>query len=103
MSYTKPDDAPIKTQAEIEFNTSSYDTSPPGYPEWKIRNDYPPPKSENLTPGGPPAGTLDAPWLNVDPFANRAQYMDVIKEYCFEGMIDVDFVPQKNAVKFVLL
>lgn len=92
----------MATAAELQFNTSSKytDKVPSGYTAWQIRNDYPPGKPRGVAPGGPPAGTRDAPWVNIDPFKNTMRYMEVLKEYCFEGMTSVDFVPQKNTVRF---
>lgn len=98
MSYSKPDDSPVHP-AMVQFNTSSMYIVPQGYTAWQIRNDYPLPKPKDLTPGGPPPGVPDAPWLNEDPIANPARYLEIAKEYCLEGMIPVDFVPQKNKVR----
>ncbi|KAF5313168.1 hypothetical protein D9619_003440 [Psilocybe cf. subviscida] len=102
MSSAKPDGpGPVLTPAEVQFDTSSKftDKVPPGYTPWRIRNDYPPPKPADLVPEGPPAGTLDAPWLDVDPITHPERYLEIAKEHCFDGMIAVDFVPQKNRVR----
>ncbi|KAF8974266.1 hypothetical protein BDZ97DRAFT_1690029 [Flammula alnicola] len=92
------EDLPAPTPAELQFNTSSIYTVPPGYIAWQIRNDYPPPKPRDaeLAPEGPPAGTPDAPWLDIDPIKNSSYYMEIIKQYCFDGMVNNDFIPQKN-------
>ncbi|TFK44187.1 hypothetical protein BDQ12DRAFT_593696 [Crucibulum laeve] len=87
---------PAPTPDEIQFNTSSIYSVPPGYTAWEIRNDYPAPKPDDVAPEGPPIGTLDAPWLNVDPISNPQYYLEIIKTYCFDGMINNDFIPQKN-------
>lgn len=103
--------------AANEFHTSSLWPVPAGFEAWNIRNDYPSPRapirpqeqqgeqmayteSRDLPglPGLPPIGADDAPWLNIDFRGNPQQYTEVIKEYCFEGMTNVDFVPQNNPV-----
>lgn len=79
-----------KTIAEEQFHTSSLHNVPKGYTAWSIRNDYPP----RIIPPLPP----NAPWLTVDPTQQPKMYLELVKEYCFEGMINNDFVPQDNKV-----
>jgi hypothetical protein len=94
------------TPAEIQFNTSSVHDPPPGYTAWKISNKYPPPKSTisstvDALPGLPgqlPNGYGDAPWLEIDFKKDPRYYMDVVKEYCLEGMIECDFAVASNKV-----
>jgi len=100
MSLITQDSDP--TPAEIQFCISSIHPIPTGYTGWKIRNDYPSPKPGDLAPNIPlPGGKEDVPWLDVDPREDPEQYLNIIQEYCFEGMINNDFIPQKNQVRDV--
>ena len=87
---------PRYTPAEAQFNTSSAYPLPTGFEAWKIRNDYPAPKPKDLSGKAPP----DTPWLAIDPTKNPEHYLNIIREYCFEGMIGNDFIPQKNKVGY---
>jgi len=84
MSLTGP---PVFSTAAEEFNTSSLAPVPPGYTPWKIRNDYPKPK---------PYTPLDIFWVDIDPRNDPVGYMGAVKEYCFKGMVESDFIPQNN-------
>jgi hypothetical protein len=48
------------------------------------------------------APTNDAPWLAID-FNNGTtganNYLQALRDYSFEGMIDADFIPAKNSVR----
>ena len=94
--------------AVAEFNISSIEAVPPGFNAWQIRNDYPPP-AVNVQGGPIPAGPdplpgfEPTPWLDVDFQADPTQYINLIKEYFMEGMIQADFVPQDNHVRRFLL
>src|ERR1700683_4716057 len=99
------------TPAEVQFNTSSVHDPPPGYTAWKISNKYPPPKSTisstvDALPGLPgqlPNGYGDAPWLEIDFKKDPRYYMDIVKEYCLDGMIECDFEVASNEVISLLL
>jgi hypothetical protein len=82
------------TQAEQQFHTSSVYDVLNGYTAWSIRTDYPSPDStrQQLTPGP------DAPWLTVNPFKDPQGYLEIVKEYCFDGMVNNDFIPQDNTM-----
>lgn len=110
------DNDPIyRTRAEIEFHTSSRHLVPKGWQGrvWSIRNDYPTypdlgtvarsSRDMPVLPGPtlpPPSGgpLSDAPWLNIDFKTSPEEYCRIIKEYCFEGNVDNDFVLQNNQV-----
>jgi hypothetical protein len=94
------------TPAEEQFNTSSIYNPPAGYKRWTISNKYPSSKSTitgiGALPGLPgqlPDGSGDAPWLEIDFKKDPRYYMDVIKEYCLEGMIECDFEVASNKVR----
>ena len=108
MSSDSSSDNGYDTAAEAQFHTSSVYPVPAGYTAWVIRNDYPLPPSTSRNaaratglPIGQPAPD-QSPWLDFkfrdDPLGN----LDAIKEYFLEGMIESDFVPQLNTVRFVL-
>ena len=80
-----------KTPAQIQFDTSSvYRYPDSGYTLWKICNDYPSTAEHD-----------DYPWLQYDPMKDSEKYLNTIKEYCFEGMINNDFDPWKNKVTLI--
>jgi hypothetical protein len=107
------------TAAEVQFHTSYgfvvdgiQTIEPPK--DWKgrlfeIRNDYPKPgdaAATGLPPApGPerPAPSLDplkdARWLDIDFEKHPEEYCQVIKEYCFEGNVENEFVLQKNLIR----
>jgi hypothetical protein len=50
----------------------------------------------------PTAKAGDAPWLKIDfrkGVKEANDYLFAMRDYSFEGMIEVDFVPQKNTVR----
>ncbi|KAG8909046.1 hypothetical protein FRC01_007179, partial [Tulasnella sp. 417] len=112
-SSTPPSESPISsddegeyTPAEEQFHMSSNFPIPGDWqgPVFKIRNDYPQaPKSltaKKADPSIPLANTPDeAPWLKVDFKTNPLEYGSHVKEYCWEGNTDVDFVVQENLVR----
>lgn len=64
----------------------------PGQKMFSLSQDYPKTK---------PNPNSMAPFFNI-PWEDRATFMDwimAVREHCFEGMIDVDFIPQKNKVR----
>ena len=103
------------TPAEIQFNISSNYPTPQGFEAWKIRNDYPPPFPKvdvqgagsvgviPIFPGQLPGDTIGYPWLDIDPTKEPRKYLDYIREYCFEGNVENDFVVQDNKVGSSLL
>jgi hypothetical protein len=97
---------PIHTDAEAHFHTSSIYKVPDGHTAWVIRNDYPGPRVAAqgggviTAPGQLPPGMDPTPWLHVDFKTNPIEYMQLVKEYFLEGMIESDFVPQNNQVCF---
>ena len=90
--------------AIAEFHTSSYYDVPKGYDAWLIRNDYPAPYARAQggpiipSPGQLPPGNEPTPWLDVDFKTDPNRYIQLIKEYFMEGMLESNFVPQKNNV-----
>jgi hypothetical protein len=85
------------SEADTQFNTSSIYRVPSGYTAWEISNDYPRPHDGVL----PPSGQLPndpTSWLEVDFKTKPYRYLQLIKEYFLEGMIESDFVPQRNQV-----
>jgi len=93
------------TPAEEQFNTSSIHDPPAGYTRWTISNKYPSSKSTITSigtlpglPGQLPDGSDAAPWLEIDFKKDPRYYMDVVKEYCLEGMIECDFAVASNKV-----
>ena len=81
-------------------------------PLFKIKNNYPKPPSTSAAsisglpaaPGpdlGVPSDELEdrAPWLKIDFRKDPKQYCEVIKEYCWEGMVENDFDAHKNKVR----
>ncbi|KAH8681759.1 hypothetical protein BX600DRAFT_544267 [Xylariales sp. PMI_506] len=107
------------TEADIQFATSYGYTvngeqmikAPPNWTGrlFEIRNDYPKlaTLSENSLPGIPgpdfrlPGGSPadDAPWLKVDFRKEPDKYCSLIREYCYEGNVNNEFVLQKNSVR----
>jgi hypothetical protein len=77
------------TPAEEQFHTSSLFPVPAGYEKWLIRNDYPTGWTEQM---------WDAPWTDI-PLDKPGEIMKIMKEYCFEGMVENNFIPQKNRVR----
>jgi hypothetical protein len=77
------------TPAEQEFHTSSRFQVPAGYEKWLIRNDYPSGWTQQM---------WDAPWTDL-PLDDPTTFMQVMKEYCFEGMVENNFIPQNNHVR----
>jgi hypothetical protein len=80
-----------QTDAEKQFNTSSLYHVPDGYTPWSIRNDYP-----STTPAHDPT-----PLFGPDPITQSEKYLEAVKTYCLEGMVENDFVPQKNKVNLI--
>jgi hypothetical protein len=79
-----------QTPAQKQFHTSSIYPYPEGYTPFKIRNDYPlTPKRDHY------------PWLQFDPKKQSGDYLNAVKEYVFEGMIDNEFDPRKNTVNLI--
>ncbi|KAF2757845.1 hypothetical protein EJ05DRAFT_368530 [Pseudovirgaria hyperparasitica] len=50
-------------------------------------------------PDTPPIVGLDAPWLNYNFETDPEMYCSVIKEYCWAGNVNNDFVVRKNPVR----
>src|ERR1700730_2824952 len=106
-----------ETAAEAQFHTSSVYPVPKGYTAWEIRNDYPIPnlnfqriqsiqkkqKSVGLPIGLPPGEQDPTPWRDVDFQADPVKYLELVKEYFLEGMIESDFVLKNNTVRFLSL
>lgn len=64
---------------------------PAGGPWFKLSQAYPTAVPAN-----------DAPWLKINfkpSVKNANEYLYALRDYAFEGMIDVDFRPQDNAVR----
>jgi hypothetical protein len=97
-------DSPFETAAEAQFHTSSIYPLPAGFTAWVIRNDYPHPAAAAQggevipAPGQLPPGQDPIPWLEVNFKEQPIKYIQLVKEYFLEGMIESDFVPQKNQV-----
>ena len=108
-------DEPTYSPAEVQFHTSSIHPIPGGWKghEFKIRNDYPTydnptikraSRSDLPTLPGPsvPPPTMDpfrdAPWLKIDFREDPLRYCAYVKEYCWEGNVNNEFVVQKNTV-----
>ncbi|KAG9081252.1 hypothetical protein FRC06_005692 [Ceratobasidium sp. 370] len=79
------------TPAERQFHTSSSFPLPASstFEPWKIRNDYP------LQPPPDPCSSTNAPWLQVDFTKEPETYANVIRSYCFDGMVQNDFNAHK--------
>jgi hypothetical protein len=107
------------TPAEAQFTTSSMHPIPHGWTGgvWSIWNDYPTESPATITTrkcgsggkalpllptSGVPLSVRDprdeAPWLDVDFKVNPLLYCAVVKNYCWEGNVNNDFVVQKNTV-----
>jgi len=79
---------------------------------FKIRNDYPslqqvraeaakkwPQKNWPTIPGPDmPTYVPDAPWFRVDFKKDPLTFCQIIKEYCWEGNVNNEFVVQNNTV-----
>jgi hypothetical protein len=111
------------TEAEIQFNTSfghivngqQMIKPPEGWTGrlFQIKNDYPkPPKTEDNfnTQGLPPMPgpdlplpilnpVDDAPWLKYDFKKDHQEYVQAVKEYCWEGNVNNKFVIQNNPIR----
>jgi hypothetical protein len=105
------------TPAEAQFRTSSLHPVPQGWTGrvWQINSRYPDlssaldkrvvlpsAKSDFPTlprPSVPYPGGNEAPWLGVDFLKDPDTYCAVVKEYCFEGNVNNDFVVQNNKVR----
>ena len=93
------------------FQTSSLWPVPHDYqrPVWKIRNNSPGrsaqlpsphPGSSRVTSSPPSDGPRDmAPWLTVDFKVDPAAFCEVVKQYCWEGNVESQFVVQRNSVR----
>jgi hypothetical protein len=65
--------------------------APASGPWFKLSQNY---------PSSAPSG--DAPWLNIDfrdGIKGANEYLYALRDYSFDGMIDVDFRPQDNKVR----
>ncbi|KAG9000803.1 hypothetical protein FRB90_011740 [Tulasnella sp. 427] len=92
--------------AKVQFNTSSNWPVPAGWTGWKIRNDYPQPAPLKAasTPGDAlalplPDVKVESPWLRHDFRKDPLGYAKVVKEYCWEGNRETDFVVQENLTR----
>ena len=56
-----------------------------------IKNDYP--KDSGLS------ALDDYPWLDIDFKTEPKRYIGGILNYCFTGMLECDFIAQKNQVR----
>ena len=70
---------------------------------FRIRNDYPTVASQEIPtlpgPDMPPGNLVDqAPWLKICYEKEPIKYCEVIKEYCWEGNVNNEFVVQENPV-----
>lgn len=79
---------PKARAAAKEFHRASYNPPPANWsgPVFKPRLDYPttsPPFSER-------------PWERIDFKKEPGKFMQSVLEYCFDGNVENDFVPQKN-------
>src|SRR3954469_6059692 len=80
--------------ASVAFATNwpSLDYSPPeGWngPVFKLSQDYPP----SLPAPEPPSV---AKWVSIDPRTNSKGYLQAVLDYCYDGLEQVDFVPQSS-------
>jgi hypothetical protein len=113
-------DPDVVTAASEQFHTSSIHPLPQGWTGriWQIRNDYPrstPPTatSSSHAAGLPPIDIpripvpdggqeQDFPWLNVDFKTHPIRYCELVKEYCWEGNANNEFVVQNNTVTSIV-
>ena len=74
-----------------EFYRPSYNSPPPDWkgPVFKPSLDYPTmlPQKESY------------PWEKIDYKSEPEKYLQAVLKYCFEGNVDNDFDPKKNAVR----
>jgi hypothetical protein len=80
--------------AKEQFDTPSIYPPPADYtgPLFQLRNDYPTQHTETRS---------DHPWLDVNFRGSPAEskkYIELLLEYCFEGMPECDFVAKENKV-----
>ncbi len=82
---------PVAAQDTTPFPDFHEDGPPTGWtgPVFKLSQDYPDTK--------PATGTL--PWKSIDFRTKPADYLIAVRNYCYEGNIEVDFAGQDNAVR----
>jgi hypothetical protein len=86
-----PGDPRDDSSAREEFDKPTMYPPPSDYkgPLFKLRNDYPRESTETES---------DHPWLKVDFRTEPKRYIELLLDYCFEGMPECDFVAQDNRV-----
>ena len=79
-----------KTRASIrEFHRTSYNPPPPDWSgsTFKPKLDY---------PTAFPTADEKPPWTMIDFKREPEKYLETVLEYCYDGNVKNDFVPQKN-------
>ena len=82
-----------KAKASLkEFQRCSFNPPPANWtgPTFKPRLDYPAKCPRSSTAENPP-------WTDIDFKKEPERYMQAVLDYCFEGNVNNDFVPQKNS------
>lgn len=108
------------TEGELErrlalrhFQTSSLWPVPRDYqrPGWNIRNDYPGRRESQLrsldpsdwaTSIPPSGGPEDTQWSTIDFRVNPLAFCEAVKQYCWDGNVENQFVVQNNKVRLLI-
>ena len=75
-----------------QFHRASFNQPPKGWtgPVFEPSLDF---------PRHPPNGKQSYPWETIDFKKEPEKYLEAVLNYCFEGNIETDFVPQNNKVR----
>lgn len=91
---------PMAKASVKEFHRSSYNRPPPDWsgPTFKPRLDYPRAARSSLS-SSLSSVEKPPPWSKIDFKREPEKYMQAVLEYCFEGNVENDFVPQRNPTR----
>ena len=92
-----------RSRAAREYHRPFFNSPPPGWigPVFTPRLDFPLAVDVNNSDAAPSSGGSgdlhDCKWEAIDFREEPERYLQTVLEYCFDGNVESDFVPQKNS------